>query len=133
MVYNSIRDSSAQQTISVQSTFARRNTKLNAAVRLMRETLETPMRTAELASEVGVSRRQLERLFTNHLGHPPHTYYRKLRMDRAQRLLLQTDMSVLEVALSCGYGSTNHFAQHYRRASGVTPSKQRFRISGLNN
>ncbi|SEJ50416.1 transcriptional regulator, AraC family with amidase-like domain [Pseudooceanicola nitratireducens] len=128
MVYTAVRDESARQTVSVQSTFGRRNAKLNAAIRVMRDTLETPIQTPDLAARVGISTRQLERLFGSHLGTSPQSYYRRLRMDRAQRLLLQTDMSVMQVAVSCGYGSTTHFARHYKGAFGVSPSKQRFRM-----
>lgn len=130
MVYNAVRDGSSGQTVSLQSTFRKRNPKLMQAIRFMRESLETPARTAELAIRLGVSTRQLERLFETHLGTTPQRYYRKLRMDRAQRLLLQSEMSVLEVSLSCGYDSTSLFSRHYKDAFGVTPSRQRYRMSG---
>ncbi|MEC9310567.1 MAG: GlxA family transcriptional regulator [Pseudomonadota bacterium] len=129
MVYTAVRDGSARQRVSVQSTFNRRNAKLSAAIDLMRQTLETPLLTSDLAVRIGISTRQLERLFGAHLGTPPQAYYRKLRMDRAQQLLLQTDMSVMQVAVACGYGSTTHFARHYKAAFGVNPSRQRYRTS----
>lgn len=52
-----------------------------------------------------------------------------MRLDRARHLLLQTEMSVIDVAFACGFESPGHFARVYRTAFGVTPMTQRGRLS----
>ena len=72
-----------------------------------------------------LARRQLERLFRRYLDRTPTRYYLELRLNRARLLLLQTDMSVLDVALACGFVSASHFSKCYRDVYGRTPRDQR--------
>ena len=101
------------------------NRKLIDSIHLMEAHLEEPLAQGALAAAVGISRRQLERLFRRHVGRPPNRYYMQLRLDRARRLLLQTDMAVVDVAMACGFVSASHFAKCYRRLYGVTPRQAR--------
>ena len=101
------------------------NRKLIDSIHLMEAHLEEPLAQGALAAAVGISRRQLERLFRRHVGRPPNRYYMQLRLDRARRLLLQTDMTVVDVAMACGFVSASHFAKCYRRLYGVTPRQAR--------
>ena len=101
------------------------NRKLIDSIHLMETHLEEPLAQEALAAAVGISRRQLERLFRRHVGRPPNRYYMQLRLDRARRLLLQTDMAVVDVAMACGFVSASHFAKCYRRLYGVTPRQSR--------
>jgi AraC family transcriptional regulator of adaptative response / DNA-3-methyladenine glycosylase II len=64
---------------------------------------------ATLAARLGVSPRHLRRLFTSHLGVTPDGLARSARAHFARRLLDDTDMSVLQVALAAGYGSVRQF------------------------
>ena len=84
-----------------------------------------PISRARLAAAVGLSSRQLERLFRRYLDRTPTRYYLELRLARARLLLLQTDLSVLEVALACGFVSASHFSKCYRDVYGRTPRDQR--------
>ena len=129
MVYASARGSTARQTTSVQARNGMRNEKLMHAIRLMRESIEYPMTTAEIADEVGISSRQLERLFGQHMNRSPKKYFMELRMERARHLLIQTDASVAEVALACGFDSPGHFSRVYRTAFGIAPVAQRSRMN----
>ncbi|MCE2481850.1 MAG: GlxA family transcriptional regulator [Alphaproteobacteria bacterium] len=101
------------------------NRKLIDSIHLMEAHLEEPLAQGALAAAVGISRRQLERLFRRHVGRPPNRYYMQLRLDRARKLLLQTDMAVVDVAMACGFVSASHFAKCYRRLYGVTPRQAR--------
>ena len=101
------------------------NRKLIDSIHLMETHLEEPLAQGALAAAVGISRRQLERLFRRHVGRPPNRYYMQLRLDRARKLLLQTDMAVVDVAMACGFVSASHFAKCYRRLHGVTPRQAR--------
>jgi len=105
------------------------NRKLIDSIHMMEAHLEEPLSQEELATAVGISRRQLERLFQRHVGRPPKRYYMQLRLDRARKLLLQTNMAIVDVAMACGFISTSHFAKSYRQFYGVTPRQAR--VNGI--
>ncbi|WP_283204908.1 GlxA family transcriptional regulator [Chitinivorax sp. B] len=101
--------------------------KLVKAVSLMESNLEEPLTTDEIADRVCVSRRQLERLFKQHLNSVPSQYYLDLRLQRARQLLLQTSKSIIQIGLSCGFSSGPHFSSSYRNHFGTTPREDRLR------
>jgi transcriptional regulator GlxA family with amidase domain len=128
MVYNAVRDATAEQRVSLQSRHGMRNKHLARAIQMMTETIETPVSPSMIAEEVGISARQLERLFGKYLNCSPKKYYVELRLERARRLLLQTEQSITEIAMACGFESPGHFSRVYRAAFGVTPSVQQGRM-----
>ena len=93
-----------------------------AASRIMERHIEEPLALKRLAGEVGLSLRQIERLFDDELGQSPAGYYRNLRLERAKHLLAQTMMPVLEVGLACGFASAAHFSKSYRKQFGQAPT-----------
>lgn len=99
--------------------------KLVEALALMEANLAEPLPTEEVARLVGVSRRQLERLFKQHLDALPSRHYLELRLQRARRLLQQSGQSVLQIGLSCGFSSGPHFSNAYKAAFGRTPREER--------
>ena len=99
--------------------------KLAEAVALMEANLGEPLPTEDVARLVGVSRRQLERLFRQHLDALPSRWYLARRLDRARQLLRQTPQSVLQIGLSCGFASGPHFSNAYRAHFGHTPRDER--------
>jgi transcriptional regulator GlxA family with amidase domain len=99
--------------------------KLAEAVALMEANLGEPLATEDIAQLVGVSRRQLERLFKQHLDALPSRYYAELRLARARRMLQQTPQSILQIGLSCGFASGSHFSNAYRARFGHTPREER--------
>ncbi len=80
---------------------------------------------AEIARLVGVSERQLLRLYRRYLGQSPSRFHLAQRLDRARALLRSTAMSVTEVGAACGFSSPAHFARAFRKAYGHAPSKER--------
>jgi transcriptional regulator GlxA family with amidase domain len=95
------------------------------AAALMEANLEEPLSLDEIANLVGVSRRQIERLFKRYVGEVPTKYYLDMRLRRARSLLLQTPMSIMEVAVACGFQSPPHFSKCYRDLFGHAPSAER--------
>jgi transcriptional regulator GlxA family with amidase domain len=91
----------------------------------MEGNLEEPLSPSLLAKQAGLSTRQLERLFRRYLDRSPKRYYLELRLKKARSLLLQTDMSVINVALACGFSSPSHFSKCYRAFYGRTPYRER--------
>lgn len=128
MVYAGAREASVDQRISLQSRVGMRNPHVARAIELMRGALEEPITPAAIAQAVGVSVRQLERLFGRYFNTSPKRYYTELRLDRARHLLLQTEMSIAEIAVACGFQSVGHFTRLYRKAFGTPPGAQRGRI-----
>lgn len=129
MVYNAVRESSSAQKVSLQSRHGMRNTYLSRAIDIMRTHLEDPVAPSLMARDLGISTRQLERLFGKYLNTSPKKYYMEMRLERAQHLLLQTELSVTDIAMACGFQSPGHFSRVYRRAFSVTPMMQRGRLN----
>lgn len=129
MVYSSPRQATAEQKVSLQARTGLRNPHIARAVQIMRGALEDPVPPAMIAQQLGISVRQLERLFGRHFNTSPKRYYTELRLERARNLLLQTELSVSEIAVACGFQSGGHFTRVYRGLYGTTPTTQRGRIA----
>ena len=99
--------------------------RLVDAVVLMEANIEEPLSLDEVAEYVGISRRQLERLFNRYLHCAPSRYYLELRLSRARLLLLQTSIPVIDVAISCGFSTAPHFSKCYSDLYGKPPSNER--------
>ncbi len=99
--------------------------RLNAALIIMEQHTENTISIPELAASVGLSRRQLERLFMEKAKMSPALVYRKFRLERAKHLLTQTDASLIEIALEVGFESAGHFSRIFAKAYGQTPSSLR--------
>ncbi|MGP1665909.1 MAG: helix-turn-helix domain-containing protein, partial [Rhodanobacter sp.] len=93
----------------------------------MEQHTEPPLSTLALAEAIKVTRRQLERLFRLHLNDTPSNFYLGLRLEKARQLLRQSDMSVLEVSLACGFESPSYFTRSYRARFAKCPREDRRR------
>ena len=129
MVYNTVREANAAQRLSFQARHGIRNEHLSQAIRRMNETIETPMSPAEIAAELRISVRQLERLFGRYLNCSPKKFQLDIRLQKARHLLLQTEMPITEVAFACGFKSSGHFSRSYRSHFGCSPGQQRGKIA----
>jgi len=99
--------------------------RVAAAIRLMEQRLDSPLTTAAIARRLGISVRTLELLFRQALGIGPGTYYLRLRLQAARRLLLDTRLPMQTVAVRCGFGSLSAFSRIFRRHFAVSPSAYR--------
>lgn len=125
MVYNAVREGTAAQRVSLQSRHGMRNDHLVRAIALMEETIENPVSPGVIAEQLGISTRQLERLFGRYLNSTPKHYFMEMRLNRAQNLLVQTEQSITEVAMACGFQSTSHFSKVFRGHFGRSPLTHR--------
>lgn len=114
-----------KQRIPLKLLLGSNQPKLTEAVELMESNLEELINLDELAALVGISRRQLERLFKKYVGCVPRRYYLNLRLKKARQLLLQTPSSVSEIAIACGFVSASHFSKSYREMFGLSPRAER--------
>lgn len=125
LIYSSIRTDQDTQRLSIPTRIGVRHPKLSQVIQMMEGNIEDPISPAKLAKDVGMSTRQLERLFRRYLNRSPKRYYMELRLSKARNLLMQTDMSVINVALACGFASPSHFSKCYRAHYDTTPYRER--------
>jgi len=124
-----IRPGHEKQSAPGTSRVSQHPPKLSEALMVMEANIEEPLSSDEIASCVGISRRQLERLFKQGLGALPSKYYQTLRLERAHQLIVRTQKSIVQIGLSCGFSSGSHFATAYRAHFGTTPREERARAS----
>jgi len=125
LIYSSIRTTQDVQRLSVPTRLGVRHPKLGQVIQMMERNIEEPISPSILAKHVAMSTRQLERLFRRYLSRSPKRYYMELRLQKARNLLMQTDMSVINVALACGFASPSHFSKCYRAHYATTPYRER--------
>ncbi|UWP89200.1 GlxA family transcriptional regulator [Aliiroseovarius crassostreae] len=98
---------------------------VDKAIELIRQNLERPVLLTQIARDVGISLRQLERKFLGVTGLSPKAYYMAERLERADMLIRGTSLTMPEIALACGFGSYSSFSQRYRKNFGDTPMRRR--------
>ena len=111
----------SEQRSSIAKAISSRNPRVLAVLRAMYDNIETPLTLDELAQHAGISRRQIERQFKQLLDEAPAQTYRNIRLDRARTLLMETDLTVLEVAMAAGFNSNGVFSRHFKTRYGETP------------
>jgi len=124
-IHDRIREPTDRQRMELRSRIGVSHPKLLAVVKTMEDNLEEPLPQTAIARETGLSTRQLERLFRKYLNTTPTRYYLNLRLARARHLLRQTSMSILSVAMACGFVSASHFSKCYRECYKRTPRAER--------
>ncbi|MEE2946178.1 MAG: GlxA family transcriptional regulator [Pseudomonadota bacterium] len=125
LIYSSIRTDQDFQRLSTPTRMGVRHPRLSIVIEMMEESIEEPISPSALAESVNMSTRQLERLFRRYLDRSPKQYYMELRLARARNLLMQTNMSTIDIAIACGFTSPSHFSKCYRTHYGVTPYRER--------
>ena len=109
LIYSSIRTDQDTQRLSIPTRIGGAPPEIEPSYSKMEQNIEEPISPSILARDVNMSTRQLERLFRRYLNRSPKRYYMELRLQKARNLLMQTDMSVINVALACGFASPSAF------------------------
>lgn len=125
LLHNSVRHPHDMQRLPLQHRTGISHPKLLAVIAHMEAYIENPVSVHDLAGSVNLSDRQLERLFRDRLGRTPSRYYLELRLQRARLLVLQTSMSISQIAIASGFTSASHFTRSYREFFKKTPSDER--------
>lgn len=99
--------------------------QLRKAAQIMHDNLENPLSIGEIADTVGISQRQMERLFTDYFHTTPQLHYRSIRLDQARALVRLTKFEMWEIAIMVGFSSPQYLARCYRERFGTTPSQER--------
>lgn len=124
-VLGRIRSASDHQRLEIATRYQVHNPKVIQVIRLMLDHIEDPLAPDDLAQMIGVTRRQLERLFATHLTDTPIRFYSGLRLERARVLLRQSDMGITAIGIACGFESPSHFSRSYRVVFGTSPKDDR--------
>lgn len=125
MVYTDPRAASHGQRLSRRARPDMAHGKLGIALQIMENNLEDPLRPDEIADLIELSTRQLERVFAKHLGMSPKRHYLQLRLEKARGLLRQTNLSVTDICVACGFRSLSHFSKSYRGTFGLSPGQEK--------
>ncbi|MBL8576029.1 MAG: GlxA family transcriptional regulator [Mesorhizobium sp.] len=120
-----VRSPTDRQRLPLRARLGVQNAKVLSIIELMEANLSEPLSLIEIADDVDLSRRQIERLFRAEMGRSPARYYLEIRLDRARHLLVQSSMPVVEVAVACGFVSASHFSKCYRELYARSPQQER--------
>jgi len=126
-IYERIRRPNDLQRIPLKHEVGHQSEKLVVAVELMEANIREPIVQSDLAEYIGVSVRQLQRLFQRYLNCTPTRYYLQVRLNRARELLQQTRLSLVEISSLTGFMSNSHFSKSYKDVYGHSPSDERRR------
>ncbi len=120
-----VRSPHDRQRLPLRARLGVQNARVLSIIEFMEANIAEPLALVEIAKYVGLSRRQIERLFHQHMGRSPARYYLEIRLDRARHLLMQSPMPVVDVAIACGFVSASHFSKCYREMYGKSPLQER--------
>lgn len=87
----------------------------------------------ELAGMSFMSTRNFQRIFKKAVGSSPTVYLQQIRLQKARKLLRETELSVTDIAIETGFGDGNYFIKCFKKATGITPIKFRMRYYSKNN
>ena len=132
-MHERIRERDDNQRLPLQTRLRTNHPKLIKVISRMEENTEEPLSREEIAEQVNLSHRQLERLFKKYLGTSPAKYYLILRLKRAKILLLQTTIPITDVAFASGFTSPSHFSKCYKDVFNITPRQERRSTSEISN
>lgn len=111
-----------QARLPAAARYGTTDARLLRIITAMEEQGEDPLDAGELAALADISVRQMERLFQERLGERPMGFYLKLRLEKAERLITYSAMSMREIAVACGFSSLPLFSRSFRARYGKPPS-----------
>lgn len=113
------------ETLEVRDNGSLDERQLTRIAAVLREKLDEPLSVVALASLAGLSRSHFSHAFRSAVGRSPHAHIVHLRVQRAMKLMLETDDSLSDIALASGFSDQAHFSNRFRRAAGTTPAQWR--------
>ena len=99
--------------------------QLAEVVNYLQEHAFEPITVDDILKKIPMARRNLERRFRHYFGRTILEEIRRLRIDKARKLLAETDMQMQEIAEACGYATYNYLTHTFKRVTGTSPSEYR--------
>jgi len=128
-IRNILRADTSQTLEAGSDTYSEPSTplpiKLQRALQMMRNNLDEPVHRDDLATNIGMSTRAMERLFQRHLNTSPARHYKELRLLRAHELLRQSSDPIARIGENCGFVSSAHFSRAFNQRFGYSPKSLR--------
>ena len=124
LLLDGVRDGRVRQNFPAELQYQTSNQKVFAAIQIMLNTRYDPISVADIARQLGVSQRQLERLFHAEFGTTPGAVYLRLRMDEARQEVLMGHRAIADIALDFGF-QPGTFGKVYKRIFDLSPSQDR--------
>ena len=124
LLIDGVRDGRVRQNFPAELQFTSSNRVVFAAIQLMITARYERISLGDIASQLDISQRQLERLFQTEFGLSPGAVYMHLRMDEARQEVLMGHRAIIDIALDYGFQPGN-FGKVYKRMFGLTPSQER--------
>lgn len=129
-LHGAIRPSTDEQLPDVRWRYRLFDKRLEKAIMTMEKNCINPIRISDLAADIGVSERQLERLFLQAVCKSPSAFYLERRLERAHALMLSTNDSLEQIAENTGFSSQAHFSRAFKSWRGISPMAVRMKIRG---
>jgi transcriptional regulator GlxA family with amidase domain len=107
---------------SLSSNIVHKTKSNTAAIAFLQKRLSEPLSTEDLVRHLGFSRPRMFDVFKQQTGLTPNDYLLRLRVEKAQEQLSQTDHSVTDIALATGFSSGQYFSTVFTRYTGVSPT-----------
>jgi transcriptional regulator GlxA family with amidase domain len=125
------RNANQIQTCTAADRFKGVPGKLLQAIDLMISNIEEPISISGISNSLNISIRQLERMFAQHLSTSPVKFYRRQQLDTSMKLINQTNMPLIEVALASGFSTPSTLCRGFKKEFGFTPTEARnmFRLN----
>ena len=120
-----VRNPQDRQRLPLRARLGIQNNRVLEIIEQMESHISEPLELVDIAENIDLSRRQVERLFRQEMGRSPARYYLEIRLDRARHLLVQSTMPIVEVAVACGFVSASHFSKCYRELYERSPQQER--------
>ncbi len=124
-LHTEIHPGGGPQRASLGERYGIHRRELIAALELMQNNLNDPLDRASVARRIGLSTRQLDRLFARHLGKSFADHYRSIRIEAAGELLRHSALTITEIAIACGFANASHFSTAFKAETGASPSATR--------
>ncbi len=124
-MHEPVTPSNSMQRLQTVQRLGIRHPDVTQVIEIMEQHLEEPLNIAQLVEMSGIEQRKLERLFKKHCHDSPIGFYLRLRLERARQLLKQSRLSVVDVAVACGFHSPEYFSRRYRKVFGKSPREDR--------
>lgn len=124
-IYEEVRTGSDVQPIVSLGRIRQHEPRVAEAIRVMETHIDRPLTIAAIARRVGVSTRGLETLFLRIVEVTPGAYYVTLRLNAARRLVLDTNLSLADIAERTGFSAIASLSRAFRRQFGQPPSAAR--------
>lgn len=125
MMHHPVRPGTTPQRVTLGRGVGMPSSDVREAVELIERNVSEPLTVPEIAAQIGISQRQLERQFGKVMGCSVVQFGVLMRLQRARVLLISTGQSVREISAACGFNSLSHFAYAFKKCFGRRPSDYR--------